>query len=141
VFLLPQAAHAQCTLASLTGTYAINITGPFSNLAVGTIVSDGAGHLTTTTFNAYEFAIPGTLLPIPGPKTNVTPFPGYIEILNAISQGTYSVNADCTGTLIIHYGLGSTVSHLDFVLVNGQTGMYLIATDQGNVYSGVGQKQ
>ena len=138
VFLLPQAAHAQCNATTLTGSWSYSLvsgftpqpTGPYSNpfsVSFGTIVADGAGNFkdTDTSISFLGSFGPGAA----GVNT----------------QGTYTVNPNCTGTLTFH--INSLAVHFDFVLVNGGPGpntqMYWINSDTNmglNVISGKATK-
>jgi hypothetical protein len=131
VFLLP-AAHAQCTLATLSGPWGYFVQGAIApqpggagipevpiGFSFGAIVADGAGHFQDT-------------------DTSVDPFQaifgGNGTVTGAHDSGTYTVNANCTGTLIFH--LSSRVVHFDFTLVNGNTQMYWTCSDQEAIVSG-----
>jgi hypothetical protein len=149
VFILPQAAQAQCTVASLSGTFQFNfgfstppgVFGPPVGLAVGTFVADGAGNLTSTTVSVYEFGLGLLTLPLqpPFPPGFGPPPIGYTVDRNMPSQGSYTVNSDCTGSFTFHYNPPYPV-HFDFVMVNGQTGLYFVAADQGDLFAGGAQK-
>ena len=49
--------------------------------------------------------------------------------------GTYSVNADCTGSAVFTFENGAT-AHLDFVLIDGGNEALIIDSDAGTVESG-----
>lgn len=132
VFLLP-AAHAQCTAATIAGPWGYFLESGIApqpgepgaaetpiGLSYGTIVLDGAGHFhdTDTTITFFQFMFGG----------------GAGNVNGAQDIGTYTVNANCTGTLVFH--LSSRIVHFDFVLVNGNQQMYLTNTDQAGVSSG-----
>ena len=117
VFLLPQAAHATCTLATLNGTFNYFVGGTSQGKIVvieGTFVADGAGHFS---------------------DTNTVFIPPSLPTPNA-DQGTYQINSDCTGTLVFHFS--SHIVHFDFALANGATEFYLVCSDQETILSGLG---
>jgi hypothetical protein len=96
VFLAAPAAHAQCTNASLSGgwgyllQYHQPLLGPFTVDLIfqgGLFVFDGAGHFTLTDDRT-----------IYGPQGN---YPASI-VRGEQSNGTYVVNADCTGVIYTH---------------------------------------
>ena len=134
VFVLPQAAQAQCNATTLTGPWAYLLAAGFSpnpgeplnvvditNVSLGTLVADGAGNFTDTDSTLYFFYFLGS------PFDRFATDGGY----GVHSNGTYTVNANCTGTLTFH--VNNLSVHFDFVLLNGGTGpntaMYLIASD------------
>ena len=99
VFLAPHVAHAQCNNASLDNGWAYSLSGtvqPKGTVQVrteaGLLTFDGAGHFTLKD----TASINGT----------VTRW--------QVSQGTYYVNPNCTGALIVHRD--SYVVHFSFTL-------------------------
>lgn len=50
-------------------------------------------------------------------------------------SGTYTVNADCTGSAVFTFENGA-VAHLDFVLVDGGSEALIIDSDDGTIESG-----
>jgi hypothetical protein len=130
MFVLGAAPHAQareCSNASLKGAYGFH-QGQIGNGApvgvLGRAVFDGKGNVTTTaTINAN-----GTVFHA-GPGTE-----------------TYTVNADCTGTIIPVPG--ANVNIREIVLVDGGKEFYILVTftNQGQpspvvTLFGVGKKQ
>jgi hypothetical protein len=130
VFLLP-AAHAQCTNATLAGPWGYSIIGgmipaPGSPASPGTaleqalsttfgvFVADGAGHIADSNSTISFFFFP--------------------SVPTGTDSGTYTVNANCTGTITFH--LTSLVVHFDFVLDSSATQMYLICSDPTAIASG-----
>src|SRR5580704_16684473 len=89
MILLPQAAHAQCSLASFVGNFTYRATGvpgiTFGS-AKGTLTADGLGGFTNveTTYSSNH------------------PDKNFILVKNAHNHGTYIINSDCTGSLIFH---------------------------------------
>jgi len=97
VFLAAPAAHAQCTNASLSGgwgyllQYSVTLFGPIAETLVfqgGLFVFDGAGHFTLTDDRTVYSPPNGD-------------FPPSI-VRGEQSNGTYVVNADCTGLIYTH---------------------------------------
>ncbi|MBV9507334.1 MAG: hypothetical protein JO323_20255 [Acidobacteriia bacterium] len=123
------AAHAAdkgCSNASLHGTFAYTstgsitappeIAGPFAE--IGSQTFDGAAGTTTATATLSQN---GNILPI-----TVT--------------GTYTVNADCTGTMTLQVApIGVTVD-VYFVIDDNLDGFQAIETDAGLVITRVGRK-
>ena len=118
MILLPQAAHAQCSLASLSGSFyyqATGVPGITYGSADGTLTADGAGNFTNveTTYSSN------------------TPDPHFILVKNAHTVGTYLINTDCTGTLVFHPATGQLIEiHVDIIMDQGLTGFYGVGTDQ-----------
>jgi hypothetical protein len=109
IFLISPAAYAaqvQCTVGKLEGRYVF--TGQGANLHYGTFDFDGAGKLT-------------------GKQTSSR------ELANAEREtltGTYTLDTDCTGTIMFE-GQQGRIEHWDvFVTNDGKKGR-MIRTDQG----------
>ena len=118
----PRIAGAQdgpaCSADSLTGSYGFVLNGTIVGVGpisiVGTIEYDGSGGFVrkeTTVIN-------GHVLP---PET---------------IQGTYTVNANCTGTTVDSLG-----HHSVFVIVNHGKATYAEGTDPGSVITVLSEKQ
>jgi hypothetical protein len=114
-------AKPPCTTRSVEGNYAYLVTG--TNVgdgpvaAVGLVTADGEGSLSASdTVSANG------------------------EIIRRTITGTYTVNANCTGTVTFTDNFGLT-THLDLVLAQGRQELILIQTDPGTVTPGVGRKQ
>jgi hypothetical protein len=113
-----QAQH--CSEASLKGTYGFSCEGTLAGsplAAVGVLTADGKG-------NGSEVVT--------------------VSVAGVITTGapltvTYTVNADCTGSLV-STGLGS-VFHNEFVIDDNKKEYRLISTDPGNVAVCIGRKQ
>jgi hypothetical protein len=118
MILLPQAAHAQCSLASFVGSFyyqATGVPGITFGSADGTLTADGLGGFTNveTTYSSN------------------TPDPHFILVKNAHTVGTYLINSDCTGGLIFHPAIGQLIEiHVDIILDQALTGFYGVGTDQ-----------
>jgi hypothetical protein len=88
VCMAPRAAHAQCTNASLVGGWGYELSGMITlspwyqqfRAEAGLFTFDGAGNFTLTD----TVSINGTVT------------------RGQLSQGTYTVNSNCTGTLAVH---------------------------------------
>ena len=113
-------AQDACDATSFKGAFGYKLTGSYydSNYyvyligAVGRLVSDGSGAITATdTFNNDGSAS----------KRQLT--------------GTYVVNEDCTGSLILS-GSGTFVTHADFVIMNDGKEISLVQTDSGIILTG-----
>jgi hypothetical protein len=117
--------HAQCSDATLRGSYAFNLLGfvnhnghgndtPYAN--VGVVTFDGAGNWSVTTTFVFNG---GGGQPF-GPDT-----------------GTYTVNSDCTGTMT----LPDVPVHLNIVTVGVGKEFFGIQTDTGVTATIDGKKQ
>jgi len=109
-------ASGSCSNSSLRGNFGFQFQGDiigFGPIAgVGVATFDGAGNFTQT--------------------DNVS-INGLPAILNRPGSGTYSVNADCTGTQTLN--TGGQVFHNTFVIVGKQS--FSVQTDPGGVITGV----
>jgi hypothetical protein len=107
-----------CTNASLKGSYGLNLNGSTGGLptsAVGLLTADGEGNFSAT----FTISVNG------GVTTG------------AQAVGTYTVNADCTGS-----ATDSTDNlHYTLVIVRHGAEGFAINTDSGNNYSGTFLKQ
>jgi hypothetical protein len=124
---LVPAVHASsgCTVAKLNGTYAFNFNG-FANVGkvghvktvptddVGVVTFDGAGNLTASYTQSWNGHI----------------FKGNQDV------GTYTVNSDCTGS-IIDTTTGGT---WDIAILGNGTELYLIGTNKGITQTGLVKK-
>jgi len=109
-----------CGLAGKKQTFAFSLAGTDDKARpdafVGQVILDGKGNLT----GKMTVSIDGGIGP-------------------ASLTGTYTENADCTGTMQITSSLGST-SNLNTVVVNMGKEILLIATDSGSIISGNAQQ-
>jgi hypothetical protein len=127
---LERTVHAQsgCDATTLSGAYGYNLSGfaydvqgNFYTLAsTGRIVPDGAGSLA----GSETFSVDGNIV-----RRNYT--------------GTYTVNADCTGSMVWQVAQGNSNStvHADFVAVNNAREIDVIETDTDVIFNGVFKKQ
>lgn len=65
------------------------------------------------------------------------------NIIQVSISGTYSVNPDCTGSMILTVSAGPEVftNHVTFVIVRGGTEMRAINSDPGSVVTTIAEKQ
>jgi hypothetical protein len=120
--LLPSTLHAEdvCSAASFKGAFGYSLKGFYYDKnyniyflgAVGRLVSDGAGAITGTDAISYD----GTAV-----KRKYT--------------GTYAVNEDCTGTLVLNAD-NTSVTNAEFVIVNDGKEVSLVQTDPGIIMTG-----
>jgi len=112
VFLAPHAAHAQCTNATLSNGWGYLLSGTDlvgvsteHRTEIGLFTFDGAGH-----FNLIDSgSIDGTITRW---QTSI---------------GTYYVNPDCTGALIVHRD--PRIVHFNFTISGDHTTLTLACTD------------
>ena len=114
-------SEAHCSLATLNGTYIMQAQG----IAVGGPAPGPFGYASISTYNGKG-------------DTHATysgSFNGVIRRNQALT-GTYTVDADCTGTKTVELG-GGVVSHYDmFLSPNGN--MYsLVQTDSGVIVTAI----
>lgn len=115
--LAPSLANAQPRCESLNGTYAfastvtISLPGPPPVIApwygIGIMIFDGVGKLTAT---------------------QTTNFPGGPVLRNIPLTGSYILNPDCTGTMIVKFP-NFPDFHSDFVIADNFKTIYAINTD------------
>jgi len=121
VLVLTLAASAKCSNANVTGKYGFLSTGfdqdgnPIAVL--GYINANGKGTFTGTEIESDN---------------------GSVE--SAAAKGTYSINADCTGSGTIT-PKGGKASHFALVVVSGGTTLQSLTTDAGAVQSGTTQAE
>ena len=117
--ILPVVHASGCSNSSLRGGYGFQFNGNiigFGPIAgVGAETYDGAGNHAGTQ------------------NVNINGFP----IVNQPVSGTYSVNADCTGTQTVNQPDGQVV-HLTFVIVGNQ--VFALQTDPGAVVTSVSKR-
>ncbi len=117
VILAPSLASAQARCESLIGTYAftfsatISLPGPPAIIApwygIGIMTFDGTGKLT---------------------GTQTTNFPGGPVLRNVPLSGSYTLNPDCTGTMIVKFP-NFPDFHSDLIMADNGKTIYSIATD------------
>ena len=122
------AADKGCSNASLTGTFVRRDTGTILSppaaagliAVVGTFTFDGNGNLTGAGVSSQHG-----------------------NIVHGTSTGTYTVNPDCSGT-IVSQSSGGFVSHYSFVMDDNGNEIQYICTDSAPtaiVYSGFARRQ
>jgi hypothetical protein len=115
-----------CSDASLEGGYGFQVSGTVPGVlaigAVARVMFDGQGHFTQT--DTLQILATGQ------PPVFVADRPG---------SGTYTIEADCTGTYTLNAG-GQT-HHSRLVLVNHGKKVLEMGSDPGVIISGVGEKQ
>ena len=119
--------HAQsgCDATTLNASYASSLTGSLYDnqynvyllASAGRLAFDGAGNIT----GADTFNFDGT-----SSKRTIT--------------GTYTMNADCTGSLAFQ-GSDKSSLHADFVTADNAKEIHLVETDAGVILSGNLKKQ
>jgi hypothetical protein len=109
-----------CGLTGKKETFAVNtsgvVPGTGPTAGVGQIILDGKGNLT------------GTLVWSVGGTVNTAPI-----------TGTYTENADCTGTATVTPS-GFPSSHYNLAIVKARSTVLIIQTDSGTVLAGTLQK-
>ena len=65
------------------------------------------------------------------------------NVFHVSIKGTYVLNSDCTGSMILTVSAGpeTFTNHVDLVIVNGGNEFRAINTDPGSVITTVGKKQ
>jgi|SRR5579872_144561 len=125
-----KAADKGCSTVSLLGTFSRRDTGtvliaPAAAAVgpialVGTFTFDGNGNVTGASVSSQNG-----------------------NIGRGTYTGTYTVNPDCTGTIVVQ-GSGGHAAHYSFVMDDGGSGFQYICTDSGPisiVYSGTARRQ
>lgn len=116
-----RARHGRCSRRTMEGTHGYSYNGTVfgagSIAAVGPITFDGEGHLSAT----YTVSLNGK------------PFEGAFT-------GTYTVDADCTGSVTLHLPLLGLTSKGNFVIVNQGRETFFTGTDPGVTITGVTKK-
>ena len=111
------ARHRRCSLRTMEGThgYSYNglVFGAGAIATAGPITFDGEGHLSAT----YTVSLNGK------------PFEGAFT-------GTYTVDADCTGTVTLHLPLLRLTAKGNFVIVNQGRETFFTGTDPGVTITG-----
>jgi len=119
--LAAHAAQTGCSNSSLRGNYGFQIKGTIVGLGpiggIALITFDGGGNFTQTD------------------NVSVNGFP---IVPNRPGSGTYSVNADCTGTQTLHQA-GGQVIHTTFVIAENGREVFDEVTDSNLVITGVGK--
>jgi len=111
-----QARARECTNSTITGTYAFTVHGQILTPG-GPVLIDG---ITKTTFDGD-----GELTQLSAVAIN-----GNIPLVWSPSTGTYTVNADCTGTMTL---ISTSQPPLHFAILISQSGNHIhtVITDPG----------
>jgi hypothetical protein len=116
-----QAAQTGCSNSSLRGNYGFQIRGTIVGfgpiVGVALLTFDGGGNFTQTD------------------NVSVNGFP---SMVNRPGSGTYSVNADCTGTQTLNSG--GQVVHTTFVIAANGNEVFDEVTDPNLVITGIGKR-
>lgn len=111
-------AHASvCSNSTITGTYAFTIHGQIFLPDGSTLLIDG---LARTTFDGK-----GNLTQLDAVAANGNVLPGW-----TLNTGTYSVNADCTGTMTVTNGAMPPV-HLQIIVAQSGNTIHDMVIDPG----------
>jgi len=123
-FTKPPVARAQsgCSAASLKGAYGLAVSGFFYDVngfqgvysSGGVAVADGAGGITGT-----------DTLNLDGTPTRGRQF-----------SGTYTVNADCSGSMNLKDSAGNPITNMDMVITNGGKDTLLVDYDPNLILNG-----
>jgi hypothetical protein len=120
LFQMPSAgAHATCSNVTLHGSYVYSADGfiappPFTPIAeAGTYTFDGSGSFST----ANTLSVGGTIVP-------------------RSATGTYTVNADCSGTADVTGGVS-----FNFAITRAAQSLRFVVSTAGVVASGTMEKQ
>lgn len=73
-------------------------------------------------------------------NTESASFDGYVQ-RNQNYSGTYTINADCTGTATFTDSSGKTIANFDLVLSNGGKDIQMVETDADTMISGTAKLQ
>jgi hypothetical protein len=120
--MAPEAkAEGKCNLLTVKGSYGYLNTGSFGVVplaSVGTITFDGAGLVSGNDTNSF------------GGTVSSNPF-----------TGSYTVNADCTGTVAVSFFGGAFTINNNMVIVDNGKEIFVIETNPGSVATGVFKRQ
>ncbi len=123
--LVPSAqGQDRCSNASLQGSFGI--------VSKGTIFDPSATLFAQVAKQSFDGKgnTEGTAIT----NTNGTSFPVTLK-------GTYTVNADCTGSVTLQVSPVGITVHADLVIVSDGAEFHAIVTDPGSVVTVVGKKQ
>ena len=113
-------AQDACSAASFKGAFGYSLKGSYYDRsynvyligAAGRLVSDGAGAITGADTISYDG-----------------------QAVRRKFTGAYTVNDDCTGTLVLNAD-DNTTTNADFVIVNDGKEVSLVETDPGIILTG-----
>lgn len=118
--ILPGVATAQPRCSTLEGSYAFTASGTFPIAGPPSVFAPFSviGIQTFETGGTFTLTESGT-------------FPGSV-LRSARLSGTYTLNPNCTGTMVLKFPDG-TISTQDFVVANGGKTLYGVGVDAGPV--------
>ena len=120
------AADKGCSVATLKGTFAINGTG---SILVPPQFAGPIGIAGTNTFDGNGGVTGAGMLNQSGSSLPIT------------ETGTYTVNSDCTGVIVVQIGPIAIAAHYYFVIDQSVTELQMLCTDDGVVFSAVAKRQ
>ncbi len=119
--LTPSATAAECSVAAAAGSWAYSFSGSVFNAQANTFVP--VATLGVITFDGHGKVTASETEASPAGTAGVT------------ATGTYTENADCTGTVSLKTSTNQTVT-VNFVAANNDNEAYLIITSPGYVMTG-----
>jgi hypothetical protein len=121
--LVSRVQAKECSTASFKGSYGASCEGTLAGIGplavIGVLIADGNGNITGV-----------ETLSVNGVITQGVTF----------TTGTYTVNADCTGSIVTTTPDGAVTDH-DFVLDDNKKEIRIIVTESGAVVVCTGRKQ
>jgi hypothetical protein len=118
------------------GCFAITLLGTFSRHDTGIVLAPAAAAGPVAYVGTFTFDGNGNV-------TSATTYSQNGNIGTGAGKGTYTVNPDCTGTIVVQ-GSGGHASHYSFVIDDSGNGFQYICTDSGAitiVYTGTARRQ
>jgi hypothetical protein len=115
----------------------ITLMGTFSRRDTGTVLAPAAAAGPIAVVGTFTFDGSGNVTGASTSSQNG-------NIGRATQTGTYTVNADCTGTITVQVTPGGYSSHYSFVIDDNGSGFQFICTDSGPisiVYTGTARRQ
>jgi hypothetical protein len=121
------AEHKECSVASLDGSFGFTSTGTL--LALPAPLAGPFGEVGRQTFDGQGNTDATATISLNG------------NIKQLTIQGTYVVNADCTGSMTVLISPLGVTGHLDFVIDDDEAEVRAIATGPGTIETRVYRKQ
>jgi hypothetical protein len=114
-------SSSSCSDATLDGTYSYGYEG-------WTVAKSGNSPTSTAGFDHFDGA---------GSSTGVTTFVdnGVVENNNTADTSTYTLNANCSGTIV--FNIGGSLAHFNIYVSPSGKSFSVIETDPGTVQSGI----
>jgi hypothetical protein len=113
------AAAASCTNASLSGNFGYSAQGNITKQAVASPYIGPSAEVGTASFSGTGIVTETATLSANGYFFSIT------------GEGTYDLNANCTGTMVLNISPLGTTAHLNIVVDHGLLEMRAIDTDAG----------